>query len=84
MDETTVREKLRDFIVRELIRDPKYQLTDSEGIISGGLIDSFSLAQIGVYAEDQFGVYIPDPDLTVAKMDTLDQMVVRVMRDIKS
>jgi acyl carrier protein len=83
MDETTVREKLRDFIVRELIRDPKYQLANDEGIISGGLIDSFSLAQIGVYAEDQFGVYIPDPDLTVAKMDTLDQMVVRVLRDIK-
>jgi hypothetical protein len=25
-------------------------------------------------------VYIPDSDLTVAKMDTLDQMVARVMR----
>lgn len=83
MDETTIREKLRDFIVRELIRDPKYQLADDEGIISGGLIDSFSLAQIGVYAEDQFGVYIPDPDLTVSKMDTLNQMVARVLRDIK-
>ncbi len=83
MDETTVREKLREFIVKELVRDPKYHLADDEGVISGGLIDSFSLAQIGVYAEDQFGVYIPDPDLTVAKMDTLDQMVARVMRDIK-
>jgi hypothetical protein len=28
-------------------------------------------------------VYIPDPDLTVEKMDTLDQIVARVMRDIK-
>ncbi len=84
MDENTIREKLREFIVKELIRDPKYQLTNDEGIITGGLIDSFSLAQIGVYAEDQFGVYIPDPDLTVDKMDTLDQMVARVMRDIKA
>ncbi len=84
MDENTVREKLREFIVRELIRDSKYQLADDEGIISGGLIDSFSLAQIGVYAEEQFNVYIPDPDLTVDKMDTLDHMVARVMRDIKA
>lgn len=84
MDENTIREKLREFIVKELIRDPKYQLANDEGIITGGLIDSFSLAQIGVYAEDQFGVYIPDPDLTVDKMDTLDQMVARVMRDIKA
>jgi acyl carrier protein len=83
MDETTVREKLRQYIVTELIRDRKYQLGDDEGIITGGLIDSFSLAQIGVYMEQEFNVYIPDPDLTVAKMDTLDQIVARVMRDLK-
>jgi acyl carrier protein len=83
MDETTVREKLRQYIVTELIRDKKYQLGDDEGIITGGLIDSFSLAQIGVYVEQEFNVYIPDPDLTVAKMDTLDQIVARVMRDLK-
>lgn len=83
MDETTVREKLRQFIVKELIRDPKYALADDEGVVTGSLIDSFSLAQIGVYVEQEFNVYIPDPDLTVAKMDTLNQMVARVMRDLK-
>lgn len=80
MDEQTVREKLRAYITREFIRDESYNLTDSEGIISGGLMDSFALAELGVYAEQEFGVYIPDPDLTVAKMDTLDLMVARVMR----
>ena len=83
MDEKTVREKLRAYITENLIRDAGYNLSDSEGIISGGLIDSFSLAEVGVYAEQEFGVYIPDPDLTVAKMDTLDLMVARVMRDVK-
>lgn len=83
MDEATVRAKLREFILAELIRDKKYPLADDEGIITGGMIDSFSLAQIGVYAEQAFNVYIPDPDLTVAKMDTLNQIVARVMRDIK-
>jgi acyl carrier protein len=43
-------------------------------------MDSFALAELGVYVEDEFGVYIPDPDLTVEKMNTLDQMVARVMR----
>jgi acyl carrier protein len=83
VDETTVREKLRQFIVKELIRDSKYVLADDEGVVTGSLIDSFSLAQIGVYVEQEFNVYIPDPDLTVAKMDTLNQMVARVMRDLK-
>lgn len=78
MDEQIVREKLRAFITQELIRDDEYQLTDDEGIITGGLMDSFALAEFAVYVESEFGVYIPDSDLTVAKMDTLDQMVARV------
>jgi len=82
-DEKTVRETLRGYIKRELIRDESYDLTDTEGIITGGLMDSFALAEFAVYVESEFGVYIPDPDLTVAKMDTLNHMVARVMRDAK-
>lgn len=81
MDE--VREKLRRFITHELMRDKKYQLKDDEGIITGGLIDSFSLAELGVYVEEEFDVFIPDPDLTVEKMNTLNQIYARVMRDLK-
>ena len=80
MDETTIREKLRAYICKELIRDTRYPLTDTEGIITGGLMDSFALAEFAVYVEKEFGVYIPDADLTVAKMDTLNQMVARIMR----
>lgn len=78
MNEAEIREKLRTFITRELIRDEAYDLQDDEGIITGGLMDSFALAEFGVFVEQEFDVYIPDADLTVAKMDTLDQMVVRV------
>lgn len=79
MDENTIRQKIRAFIVGELIRDASYPLRDDEGIITSGLMDSFALAEFGVYVEQEFGVYIPDPDLTVAKMNTLNQMVARVV-----
>jgi acyl carrier protein len=83
MDEVTVRTKLREFITRDLIRDEDYELTDTEGIVTEGLMDSFALAEFGVYVEQEFAVYIPDSDLTVEKMDTLDQMVARVLRDMR-
>jgi len=51
MDEKTVRENLRAYIKRELIRDESYNLTDTEGIITGNLIDSFALAELAVYVE---------------------------------
>ena len=83
MDEATVRNQLRTYITRDLIRDESYKLADDEGIITGGLMDSFALAEFAVYVEQEFDVYIPDPDLTVDKMNTLDQMVARVLRDMK-
>lgn len=82
MDEQTIRANLRTFITRDLIREAGYNLQDNEGIISNGLMDSFALAEFGVYVEQAFNVYIPDADLTVAKLDTLNQMVARVMRDL--
>jgi len=84
MDEATVREKIRQYIARELIRDESYQIDDEEGIITNGLMDSFSLAELAVYCEEEFDIYIPDPDLTVEKMNTLNQIIARIMRDIES
>jgi acyl carrier protein len=80
MDEATVRAAVRDYITNELLHDRNVRFTDDEGIISGGLMDSFALAQLAVFAEEAFGVYIPDPDLTVDKMDSLDLMVARILR----
>lgn len=80
MDESVIRETLRSFITRDLIRDSGYPLLDDEGIVTGGLMDSFALAELSVFVEQQFDVYIPDPELTVAKMNTLDQMVARVLQ----
>ena len=82
MDKNTLKQKIRTFITRELIRDEDYDLADDEGIITGGLMDSFALAEFGVFVEDEFNVYIPDADLTVAKMDTLNQMAARIKKEI--
>lgn len=79
MEDSTVRDTLRTFIIRDLIRDPDYPLSDDEGIITGGMMDSFALAELGVFIEQAFGVYIPDPELTVQRMNTLDQIVSRVL-----
>ena len=84
MDDKTIRQKIRTFITRELIRDEDYDLADDEGIITGGLMDSFALAEFGVFVEDEFDVYVPDAELTVANLDTLDQMVARIMQDLNA
>jgi acyl carrier protein len=74
-----VRTHLRAYICKELLGDPSYRLRDDEPIISGGLIDSFYLAHLAVYVEEEFAVVIPDVDLTVENFDTLDLMVARTL-----
>jgi acyl carrier protein len=75
-----MRDRLRDFVRSELLRKPDYPLAADEPLITGGLIDSFALAQIGVFVEDAFGVYVPDTDLTVANMDTIERMVTCILK----
>jgi len=80
MNAQEMRDRLRDFVRSELLREPDYPLAADEPLITGGLIDSFSLAQIGVFVEDAFGVYVPDTDLTVANMDTIERMVTCILK----
>lgn len=79
MNEHEVREKLKKFISTEIMNNSDYQIKDDEPLITSGLMDSFSLAQVGVFAEIEFNVYIPDPELTVDNMNTVNDMVKKIM-----
>lgn len=82
MDRADVHATLRTFVINDMIRMPGYDLQDDEPLITGGLVDSFDLALFGVFVEERFNLYIPDPDLTVENLDTLNQMVDRVTGDL--
>ena len=70
-----MREQLRRFIVEHMIYNRKYVLQDDEKLITGGLVDSFSLVELAVFIEETFGVHFDDSELTAANMDTLNQIV---------
>ena len=70
-----MREALRNYITSELMRDPDYPLTDDEPLISGGLIDSFSLVELQLFIENQFGVHIDDTELTADAIDNVEDIV---------
>ncbi|HMU91516.1 MAG TPA: acyl carrier protein [Anaerolineales bacterium] len=78
MEEIEIKEKLKKFICTEIMNDADYPLKFDEPLITSGLIDSFSLAQVGVFVEIEFQIYIPDPELTVDNMNTIDAMAARI------
>ncbi len=79
LDREEIKEKLRRFLCTDLIRNPSYPLRDDEPLVTGGLIDSFAIAQIGVFVEKALGVYVPDVDLTVENMDSVERMTACIL-----
>ena len=75
-----VRNRLRAYIRRELLSGSQVAFTDDDPLFSGGILDSFSLAEIGVWLEQDLGVFIPDGELTVDCMDSLNLMVGQALR----
>ena len=66
-----MKEEIRAFITANMIHDPNYPLQDDEPLITGGLIDSFSLVELALFIEQNFGVHLDDFELTADNMDTL-------------
>jgi acyl carrier protein len=79
MDRNEVLQKVRAFTLKELLKNPDYPLKTDEPLFSSGLIDSFAMAQVGVFIETEFNLYIPDPDLTVENMDTVEQITDKIL-----
>ena len=70
-----MKEQLRAYIAKDMIRDPSYPLQDDEALITGGLIDSFSLVELALFIEENFGVHLEDFELTADNMDSLNAIV---------
>ena len=66
--------KLVTYIACELLRQPRRVIRPDEAIISSGLINSFSLIDLSLFVEDNFGVRIDDTELSAETFDTLDQL----------
>ena len=84
MSRDEIIEKIRTFATTELLNNPTYDLKEDEALFSSGMIDSFAMAQIGVFIETEFNLYIPDPDLTVENMDTVGQIADRILTELQS
>jgi len=66
--------KLAAYIAAEILKQPKRNIRPDEALISSGLIDSFSMIDLSLFIEDNFGVRIEDTELNAETFDTLEQL----------
>ena len=70
-----MEQKLIEFIKKEFLTDPEFEITPDTKLISSGLIDSFSLVSLQRFIEKEFGKMIPAPKITAESFDSVRQMI---------
>jgi acyl carrier protein len=61
-------------IAQIILKEPNRTIQPDEALISSGLIDSFSLVDLALLVEDEFGVVVDDTELNPDSFDTLEQL----------
>ncbi len=72
---------VRDYIVREYLEEgDDREVTDTTPLISGGIVDSFSMVSLKRFLEKKYQIRIPDADATPDAFDTVQSIVALVQR----
>ncbi len=61
-------------IAKEILKDPKLEITETEPLITSGLLDSFNLVDLAILIEDKYGVRIEDYELNADTFDTVQKL----------
>ncbi len=79
MDE--LRQAIRDYVVREYIEEGDDREVGADTpLITGGIVDSFSMVSLKVFLEKKYKIRIPDEEATPDAVDSVDKIAELVTR----
>jgi len=79
MDE--ISKAVRDYIIREYLEEgDDREVTETTRLISGGIVDSFSMVSLLRFLEKKYSIHIPDDAATPDAFDTVQSIVAVVRR----
>ena len=79
MDE--VSKVVRDYVIKEYLEEgDEREVTETTPLISGGIVDSFSMVSLKRFLERKYSIRIPDADATPQAFDTVQRIVALVRR----
>ena len=76
-----LRKAILDYVRREYLEEgDDRELTSTTRLISGGIVDSFSMVSLKRFLERKCDVKIPDADASPEAFDTVDSITALVER----
>ena len=76
-----LRRTILDYVRKEYLEeDDDRPLTETTRLISGGIVDSFSMVSLKRFLERKYDVKIPDADASPEAFDSVDSIALLVER----
>ena len=76
-----LKKVILDYVVKEYLEEgDDREITPSTPLITGGIVDSFSMVSLKRFLEKKYDLRIPDADASPAVFDTVDSIAALVER----
>ncbi len=72
-----------EYVIDEYVEDEDEELTPDTPLISGGIVDSFSMVSLKRFLENKYSISIPDDEATPEAFDSVNKIVELVKRFVK-
>ena len=74
-----IKKNVHDYIVREYLEEgDDREITETTPLITGGIVDSFSMVSLKRFLEKKYQIQIPDACATPDAFDTVQSIVALV------
>jgi acyl carrier protein len=76
-----MKDTIREYVIDEYLEDDDdREVTDTTPLISGGIVDSFSMVSLKRFLERKYEIQIPDADASPEAFDTVESIAALVTR----
>ncbi|MEW6050887.1 MAG: acyl carrier protein [Candidatus Zixiibacteriota bacterium] len=77
-----MKEVVRKYVINEYVEDDT-EVTFDTPLISGGIVDSFSMVSLKRFLENKYKISIPDDKATPEAFDSVNKIVLLVKQFVK-
>ena len=73
-----LKDVVLQYVTKEYLEDDSEPLAYDTPLISGGIVDSFSMVSLKRFLENKYGIQIPDADATPEAFDSVNKIATLV------
>ncbi|MDH4158025.1 MAG: acyl carrier protein [candidate division Zixibacteria bacterium] len=77
-----MKDVILEYVIQEYLEDEDEEITYDTPLISGGIVDSFSMVSLKRFLENKYNISIPDDKATPEAFDTVNKIVVLIKQFI--